>query len=42
MASRSVISAAASNCFWIQFDQRCSRGASSSGAPTTAAIVSDG
>ena len=32
----------ASNWRWIQFDQSCSRGASSSGAPMTVAIVSDG
>ena len=32
----------ASNCRWIQFDQWCSRGASSSGAPITVAIASDG
>ena len=32
----------ASNCFWIQFDQWCSFGASSIGAPITFAIVRDG
>ncbi len=33
---------AASNCRWIQLDQWCSRGASSSGAPITVAITCDG
>ena len=41
-ASRSFIRLGASNWRWIQFDQSCSRGASSSGAPITVAIVSDG
>ena len=31
-----------SNWRWIQFDQWCSRGASSRGAPITVAIASDG
>ena len=36
------MSASASNCFWIQLDQWCSRGASVSGAPITVAMTSEG
>ena len=42
ISSRSLGQVGASNWRWIQFDQSCSRGASSSGAPITVAIVSDG
>ena len=42
MASRSFIRLGPSNWRWIRFDHSYSFGASSSGAPITVAIVSDG
>ena len=41
-SSRRVITAIASNCCWSRLESRCSSAASSSGAPTTVAIMSAG
>ncbi len=40
--SGSLARARMSNCFWTQPDHSCSRGASCGGAPSTAAMVSEG